>query len=127
MLQLALDDAEYAQGLMNRDSMPKDHGMLFLFEKPGPRSFWMRNTRIPLDLGYFGADGRLLEIHALYPYDETSVPSRSREILIAVEMNSGWYAKNKITPGARIDLPALTDALNRRGKAPHNYQLRQLP
>ncbi len=47
-LQLALIQSEQNKGLMHRDSMPEDHGMLFLFNQPEQRSFWMRNTRIPL-------------------------------------------------------------------------------
>ena len=108
---------------MHRDSMPDDHGMLFLFNQPEPRSFWMRNTRIPLDLGYFDASGRLLEIHALYPYDENGVPSRSQQVLIAVETNRGWFARNNIAPGAQLDFDALTLAVSRRGKSLTNYPI----
>jgi len=122
-LQLALIQSEQSKGLMHRDSMPTDHGMLFLFKQPGPRAFWMRNTRIPLDIGYFDASGRLLETHALYPYDENSVPSRSQTVLIAVETNRGWFARNKMMPGAQIDIEALTQAIQRRGKSPANYPL----
>jgi uncharacterized membrane protein (UPF0127 family) len=126
-LQLALTDSERAQGLMHRDSLPADHGMLFLFNQPGPRSFWMRNTRIPLDLAYFDADGRLLEVHALYPYDENGVSSRSDQVLIAVEMNRGWFARNQIQPAAHIDLATLAQAVQQRGKSPASYQLQTAP
>lgn len=122
-LQLALTQSEQSKGLMHRDSMAKDHGMLFLFKQPEPRSFWMRNTRIPLDIGYFDASGRLLEIHALYPYDENKVASRSQKVLIAVETNRGWFARNHITPGAQLDLDALAQAVNRRGKSIANYSI----
>lgn len=120
-VQLALIQSEQSKGLMHRDSMPKDHGMLFLFDQPEPRSFWMRNTRIPLDLGYFDASGRLLEIHALYPYNENGVPSRNQQVLIAIETNRGWFARNNIVAGAQIDLKALTLALSRRGKSLNSY------
>lgn len=126
-LQLALTDSERAQGLMHRDSMPHDHGMLFLFNEPGPRSFWMRNTRIPLDLAYFGADGRLLEVHSLYPYDENGVASRSDQIQIVVEMNLGWFASNQMQAAAQIDLEALAQAVRQRGKSPATYQLQTAP
>jgi uncharacterized membrane protein (UPF0127 family) len=116
-LQLALSRAEQQRGLMFRESLPVDHGMLFLFERPGPRGFWMRNTSIPLDIGYFDARGKLLEIHKLFPHDENPVRSRSSEVLIAVETNRGWFDRNGIRPGARIDLAMLTRALQRRGVA----------
>lgn len=114
-LQLAVSDAERALGLMFRDELETDHGMLFIFEEPAPQGFWMRNTQIPLDLGYFDASGKLLEIHKLYPYDENTVKSYSQEVLIVIETNRGWYADNHILPGARIDLDALSTAIRARG------------
>jgi uncharacterized membrane protein (UPF0127 family) len=113
-LQLALRPSEQQRGLMHRDELAEDHGMLFLFEQPDRRSFWMRNTRIPLDIGYFDASGRLLEIHPLFPYDENPVPSRSDQVLIAIETNRGWYAAHGVQPGAHIDMDALQTALKRR-------------
>ena len=110
-LQLALKPAEQQKGLMYRESLDNDHGMLFLFDRPDKRGFWMRNTRIPLDIGYFDSSGQLLEIHKLFPYDETAVNSRSREVLIAVETNRGWYAANGIQVGDRIDMSSLAFAL----------------
>lgn len=113
-LQLALTPAEQQKGLMHRDSLAEDHGMLFLFGQPEQRSFWMRNTRIPLDIGYFDASGQLLEIYPLFPFDETSIASISRRVLIAVETNRGWYAAHGVKPGAKIDLAALQFALDQR-------------
>ena len=113
-LQLALSTAEQKKGLMYREKLPEDHGMLFLFEYPDQRSFWMRNTSIPLDIAYFDENGLLKEIHPLYPFDETSVVSRSHEILIAVETNQEWFAQKCIKSGALIDLEALNSALKSR-------------
>ena len=111
-LQLALKPAEQQKGLMHRESLDKDHGMMFLFDRPDKRGFWMRNTRIPLDIGYFDSNGQLLEVHKLFPFDETSVNSRSHEVLIAVETNQGWYAANDIQVGDRIDMKSLVIALD---------------
>ena len=110
-LQLALKSAQQQKGLMYRESLDNDHGMLFLFDRPDKRGFWMKNTHIPLDIGYFDSNGQLLEIHKLFPYDETAVNSRSREVLIAVETNRGWYAANGIQVGDRIDMSSLAFAL----------------
>ena len=122
-LQLALTESECSRGLMYRDELAENHGMLFLFKQPGKRSFWMRNTEIPLDLAYFDARGRLLEIHSLYPYDENSVYSYSKEVLIAVEMNQGWFSSKNIQPGAKLDLKALKQAVTRRGYSISDYAL----
>jgi len=126
-LQLALNDSERSRGLMDRDHLGKDQGMLFLFEKPAQRSFWMRNTHIPLDIGYFNAQGKLLEIYALYPHDDTSIPSYSKEILIAVETNQGWYQQNQVEKGAQLDLMALQTAVQARGYNPDNFSLQTNP
>jgi uncharacterized membrane protein (UPF0127 family) len=122
-MQLALNTAEQQQGLMHRDSLAENHGMLFLFEQPDQRSFWMHNTRIQLDIGYFDASGQLLELYQLFPYDDTPVPSKSHKVLIAVETNSGWYASHGIKLGDRIDLNALNQALRRRNHS--NTSLKQ--
>lgn len=55
-VEIAADDATRARGLMFVDSMPEDRGMLFIWRTAEPRAFWMRNTRIPLDIVYIGAD-----------------------------------------------------------------------
>lgn len=113
-LQLALNQAEQQKGLMHRDELAEDHGMLFLFDQPDKRGFWMHNTRIPLDIGYFNASGQLLEVYKLFPYDETTVPSHSHEVLIAIETNRGWYAAHGVKAGDRINMQALLAALERR-------------
>ncbi|MDR1146480.1 MAG: DUF192 domain-containing protein [Verrucomicrobiales bacterium] len=99
------------RGLMFRDALPPDHGMLFVFERPRRASFWMRNTRIPLSVAYLDADGRILEIHDLFPHDETPVPSYSDQVAYALEMNRGWFARHGITPGMTVSggpIPAPT-------------------
>jgi hypothetical protein len=122
-LRLALSNDEQAQGLMHHDPLAQDHGMLFIFEQAAQRSFWMRNTKIPLDLGYFDAAGKLVEIHALYPFDETPVLSFSREILMALEMNQGWFKENGIQQGAQLDLQTILTAIRKRGQSPNKYPL----
>ena len=123
-LQLALTEYERNKGLMHRSELAENHGMLFLFESPGRRYFWMRNTHIPLDLAFFDAHGKLLEIHSLYPHDENTVQSYSGEILIAVEMNQGWFSRKNITPGAKLDIEALVQAVDKRGRTISVYSIK---
>ena len=110
-LQIALKPAEQQKGLMYRESLNKDHGMLFLFDRPDERGFWMRNTRIPLDIGYFDSHGQLLEVHKLFPFDETLVISRSREVLIAVSYTHLRAHETCIQVGDRIEMSSLAIAV----------------
>jgi uncharacterized membrane protein (UPF0127 family) len=122
-LQLALTPSEHQKGLMFRKELPENHGMLFLFERPKQQGFWMKNTSLPLDIGYFDPGGKLLEVHKLFPYDETPVASRGRNVLIAVETNRGWYGENGVKPGARLDLEDLKTAIAKRGFSPSKYAI----
>jgi uncharacterized membrane protein (UPF0127 family) len=90
-------------GLMFRDSLPEDHGMLFIFDQPKKASFWMRNTKIPLSIAYIDSAGKILEIKSMNPLDETVVPSSSDQIAYALEANQGWFAQHGISSGAMVD------------------------
>jgi uncharacterized membrane protein (UPF0127 family) len=91
-----------ANGLMFRNSLPDDHGMLFVFEKPKTASFWMKNTKIPLSIAYIDSAGRILQIESMKPLDETPVASTSSEVAFALEVNEGWFTRNGVSAGARI-------------------------
>ena len=114
-MQLAVLQAEQMRGLMARRDLGENEGMIFVSAKPEKKSFYMKNTPTPLDIGYFTADGVLREIYAMYPLDETPVPSRSTAIQFALEMNQGWYKRHTIRPGAQLDMKALAAALKARG------------
>jgi uncharacterized membrane protein (UPF0127 family) len=90
-------------GLMFRDSLPADRGMLFVFEQPRKASFWMRNTKIPLSIAYIDSTGKILEIKSMKPLDETVVPSSSDQVAYALEANQGWFAQHGISSGATVD------------------------
>lgn len=123
-MQLAVKFREMERGLMERRDLKPDDGMLFVYAGPQQMSFWMRNTPTPLDIGFFNAEGVLEEVYPLHPYDETPVQSRSARIKFALEVNQGWFAKNGVKPGAKLDLKALAEALRARGFEPWEYGLR---
>jgi uncharacterized membrane protein (UPF0127 family) len=123
-LQIAALPAELEKGLMFRKTMGEDEGMLFVFTKGQPQGFWMRNTSLPLDIGYFDPTGELKEIYPLYPHDERPVKSRSRNIQFCLEMNQGWFKRHDVKPGAKLDLKAVAEALKARGLKPEQAGLR---
>ena len=111
-VELALTPQKQAQGLMYRTHLPKDNGMLFVFSEPASQSFWMKNTSIALDIGYFTKEGILREIYPLYPHSLNAVRSRRKDIQFALEVNQGWFEEKNLTPGARLDLQKLENVLN---------------
>ena len=119
-MQLAVLPAEMEHGLMYRESMGPDEGMLFVYERPQLLSFWMRNTTLPLDIGFFDSTGELKEVYPMYPRDERPVASRGR-MQFALEMNQGWFGRAGVTTGAKLDQAALAEALRARGLRPDRF------
>ena len=101
-VEIADDDQERARGLMFRDSLSDDRGMLFHFQEPEHASFWMRNTQISLDIIFIGVDGRILNIaERTTPYSEQGVPATglTRGVL---EIRGGLARERGIQPGDRV-------------------------
>lgn len=91
-------------GLMRRDSMPSDHGMIFVFREQQPLSFWMLNTRIPLDIVYVDSAGKVVSVKQMKPYDQTGVPSDG-PAQYAIELNKGAAASADVKAGMTLKLP----------------------
>ena len=123
-MQVAALPPELQKGLMFRKTMGENEGMLFVFTAPQSMGFYMRNTTLPLDIGYFDASGELKEIYPMYPLDERTVASRSRSIQFCLEMNQGWYGRSGVKPGAKLDLKAVAEALRARELKPEAAGLR---
>lgn len=104
-LELALNDQEWANGLMFRDELPKDSGMLFVFPGDDRRPFWMKDTFIPLDMLWLDAKGVIVAIRAnvqpcrLDPCPSVDPESSSRAVL---ELNGGFSAAHALRPGLRL-------------------------
>lgn len=116
-IQLAVEQAEMARGLMGRRDLGPDQGMLFLYAQPQQMSFWMQNTPTALDIAFFDRNGVLREIYPMYPFDERSVRSRGRDLMYALEMNQGWFSAKGVKVGDHLDLVAVAKALRERGFA----------
>lgn len=102
-VEVARSGAEQARGLMFRTRMGADEGMIFPMDPPRPAAFWMKNTVIPLDIIFIGADRRILNIAAqAVPYSETPLPSAGK-VAAVLELNGGRAAALGIGPGDKVD------------------------
>lgn len=89
-------------GLMFRDALPENRGMLFVFAGPYTGTFWMRNTRIPLSIAFISKERRILNIEDMQPFDEITQHAPRGEAFYALEVNQGWFAARGIKPGDEV-------------------------
>jgi uncharacterized membrane protein (UPF0127 family) len=91
-----------AYGLMKRDSLPEDHGMLFTYPDTKVRGFWMKDTWIPLSIAFTDADGTIVKIADMEPHDTTRTSSLY-PAMHALEMTKGWFDEHGVKKGDRIE------------------------
>ena len=99
--ELAATEESRERGLMFRDKLGKDEGMLFAFDEPAYHAMWMKNTLIPLSVAFMDGNGKILNIEEMEPQTEithmAAGPAR-----YALEMTGGWFAAHKIAAGAVV-------------------------
>ena len=88
-------------GLMMRERLAPNHGMVFVFEDKSQHCFWMRNTLIPLSIAFIDDDGTVVSIADMAPKSEASTCPQ-RPVRYALEMDQGWFAKRGVTAGGKI-------------------------
>jgi hypothetical protein len=101
-VELAKTEREQTYGLMNRDLLSYDAGMLFIFENETYRNFWMKNTKIPLTIAYIDSSGIIKELYDMKPLDISVTYPSKHPVRYALEANKGWFKKNKIHVGCKI-------------------------
>ena len=99
--EVAASDQNRQVGLMNRQAMPQQHGMLFVFTQPNTHCMWMRNTLIPLSVAFIDEEGYVINIEDMQPQTEDNHCAR-KPARFALEMNLGWFAQRGIKPGVRL-------------------------
>jgi uncharacterized membrane protein (UPF0127 family) len=108
-VEMAVSPEQRSQGLMFRESLEEDRGMLFDFGKPQRASMWMRNTYLPLDMLFIDADGRITQIaENTQPLSDAVVASH-QPVRAVLELAGGVSAKLGIKPGDRVIHPLFTD------------------
>ncbi|MCB1173709.1 MAG: DUF192 domain-containing protein [Leptospiraceae bacterium] len=107
-VEVAATAKDRNRGLMFRESLPENQGMLFVWPQAEYRNFWMKNTRIPLDIAFFDDQGFLINTHAMQPDPQTGeyadYPS-AEPARYAVEVNQGWLANHSIRKFDQLILP----------------------
>lgn len=108
LLEVADNDTERKNGLMNRTELGKNEGMLFVFSQEDERTFWMKNTLIPLDIIYLDSERTVVDIDTAYPELNTSEDNLARypsdrPAKYVVEVNAGFAENNSIRKGSKVE------------------------
>ncbi|MBM4332925.1 MAG: DUF192 domain-containing protein [Deltaproteobacteria bacterium] len=103
-VEVARTESEKAKGLMFRESLGEDEGMIFVYAREEILSFWMKNTRIPLSIAFIDQRGRIVDIQDMEPFSlRTTVSAKPTQY--ALEMNKGWFQRNGIGVGDLVKFP----------------------
>ncbi|HIL26729.1 MAG TPA: DUF192 domain-containing protein [Nitrospinaceae bacterium] len=101
-IEIANTPLKRSLGLMYRKELSPGAGMIFVFPEDMERSFWMKDTHIPLSIAYINQDGVILNIEDMEPLSLSGVPS-SGPCRYALEVNRGWFEENGIQAGDQIE------------------------
>lgn len=99
--EVAASDPERQQGLMYREKMANNHGMVFVFDQPNTQCMWMKNTFLPLSIAFIDEQGKIVNIEDMQPQTLESHCS-AKPVKYALEMNLGWFKAKNIKPGMTI-------------------------
>ncbi len=100
-VEVASNEEQRSTGLMFRKSLPRDEGMLFVFEDPGYYAMWMKNTLIPLSVAFVDREGVILNIADMQPRTLDSHLANG-PALYAIETNKGWFESHKVHAGDKV-------------------------
>ena len=99
--EVAANDPERQQGLMFREKMASNAGMVFVFDQAGPQCMWMKNTLLPLSVAFIDAEGKIVNIEDMQPQTLDN-HCAAKPVKYALEMNLGWFKQKNIKPGSKI-------------------------
>ncbi len=101
VVEVAATYADREKGLMDRDKLDSDKGMLFVYPSESPREFWMKDTRIPLSIAYADRDGVVVHTADMKAWSTDRVPSLY-PAQYALEVNQGWLAAHHVDKGSKL-------------------------
>ncbi len=100
--EVAASDAERQQGLMFREKMASNAGMIFIFPQPQVVCMWMKNTLLPLSVAFIDDSGTIVNIEDMQA-QTTQSHCANKDVRFALEMNLGWFRQKGFKAGSRID------------------------
>ncbi len=112
VVEIADTPEERQRGLMSRESLPPEQGMLFDFGGETQAGFWMKDTKVPLSIAFISAAGVVLDIQDMAPLTTDLHYPPQGTYAYAVEANQGWFTSHGVAAGSRVELPAM-DPLGR--------------
>lgn len=102
IVEQAIAAKEIETGMMFRENMEENEGMIFVFAQPHRASFWMRNTLLPLSCAYIDSAGVIREIRDMKPLDESPIEASFSDVQYVLEVNQGWFARHNISTGMAV-------------------------
>jgi hypothetical protein len=103
-VEVVRTEQEKARGLMFRDKLGVDEGMLFVYEKEEFLTFWMKNTPLPLSIAFIDRKGKIVDMQDMEPFS-LRTHSSARPARFALEMNRNWFQRNGIHVGDLVKMP----------------------
>ncbi len=114
--EVAATDLQIRTGMMFREAIAENEAMLFVFDRPEYRAFWMKNVSVPLSCAYIDPNGVILETHDMTPQETKPIESASDRIQFVLETKQGWFDRNKVSTGTvvRTERGSLVETFFRR-------------
>ena len=114
--EVARTDLQIRTGMMFREAIAENEAMIFVFDRPDYRAFWMKNVSVPLSCAYIDPDGVILEIHNMTPQETKPIESATDRIQFVLETKQGWFDRKKISTGTvvRTERGSLAETFFRR-------------
>ena len=104
-VELAQTAAEQSRGLMFRERLAEERGMLFVFARETKAGFWMKNTKVPLSIAFIDGDGTILETQEMEALSK-ELHRPAQPYSYALEVNQGWFERHGLGAGDRVEIPA---------------------
>ncbi|MDX2454336.1 DUF192 domain-containing protein [Desulfosarcina sp.] len=109
IVELAATPQSRGCGLSKRTALDENQGMLFIYPRSAPRTFWMKDTWLPLSIAFLDDSGNIINIEIMLPDQTEKKYHSSKSALYALEVNQGWFRLHGIKAGDRVEMKAIVN------------------